>query len=266
LSLTTLESTRTPPPSIRRLASLDEGARFACFRNWAMPSGAPDSDFGDHVGHAALAAVDEVLLRCIGRPALWKRAVISLASITLASRGLRPPPDLRLQLLDVRRAARAQQREPAPHQVVGDRHDLGEHGVRLFGHADVVVLALRHLVDAVQPFQQRHGQDALRLLAVLRLQVPAHEQVELLVGAAQFQVAFQRDRVVALHQGVEELVDRDRRPRLEALVEVVALHHPGHRVLGGQLDHSAGAQGVAPLAVVANFGLFHVQHGLQCSK
>ena len=46
----------------------------------------------------------------------------------------------------------------------------------------------------------------------------------------------------------------------EALVEVVALHHAGHRVLGRQLDHAARAQGVAPLAVVANFRARRVQH------
>jgi hypothetical protein len=40
------------------------------------------------------------------------------------------------------------------------------------------------------------------------LQVAAHQQVELLVGAAQLQVALQRHRVVALHQRVQELVHR----------------------------------------------------------
>ena len=41
---------------------------------------------------------------------------------------------------------------------------------------------------------------------------------------------------------------------LEAVVEVVALHHPRHGVFGGQLNHAARAQRVAPFAVVANFG------------
>jgi len=46
----------------------------------------------------------------------------------------------------------------------------------------------------------------------------------------------------------------------EALVEVVALHHAGHGVLGRQLDHAARAQLVAPLAVVAHLGAGGVQH------
>lgn len=56
---------------------------------------------------------------------------------------------------------------------------------------------------------------------------------------------------------------RDRLAALEALVEVVSLHHPGHRVLGGELDHATGTQGVAPLGVVADFGDIDVQHQAQ---
>ena len=47
---------------------------------------------------------------------------------------------------------------------------------------------------------------------------------------------------------------------LEPIVEVVALHHPRHGVSAGQLNHAACAQGVAPFAVVTNFGLGGVQH------
>ena len=88
----------------------------------------------------------------------------------------------------------------------------------------------------------------------------AHQQVELLVGAAELEVALQRHRVVALHQRIEELVHADRRAGLEALVEVVALHHPRHGVLGRQLDHAARAERVAPLAVVADLGPRRVEH------
>ena len=167
---------------------------------------------------------------------------------------------LGLQCLDVGHRPERQQRVPAPHQLVADRQHLREHGVGVFGDADVVVLALRHLLDAVQPFQQRHGQDALRLLAILLLQVAAHQQVELLVGAAEFNVGLERHRVVALHQRVEELVDADRVAGVEALVEVVALHHARHGVFGRQLDQPARAQCVAPLAVVAQLGAGRVQH------
>jgi hypothetical protein len=92
--------------------------------------------------------------------------------------------------------------------VSTDRQHLGKHGVGVFGDADVVVLGLGHLVHAVQPHQQRHGEHALRLLAIFLLQMAAHEQIELLVGAAQLQVALEGHRVVALHQRVEKFVHR----------------------------------------------------------
>jgi hypothetical protein len=78
-----------------------------------------------------------------------------------------PGGDLGLQRGHLGFGPLRQQLEVAPHQLVADRQDLGEHGVRRLGDADVVALALGHLLDAVQAFEQRHGQDALRLLAVL---------------------------------------------------------------------------------------------------
>ncbi|MCY1538707.1 hypothetical protein D9M68_742600 [compost metagenome] len=165
-----------------------------------------------------------------------------------------------LQRLDVRQRLERQQRVPAPHQRVGNAQHLGEHRVRGLCDADVVVLALGHLVHTVETFEQRHRQDALRLLAVFDLQVPAHQQVELLVGAAQLQIALERHRVVALHQRVQELVHADRRAGLETVVEVVALHHARHGVLGRQLDHAHRAQRQAPFAVVADLGARRVQH------
>ncbi len=109
------------------------------------------------------------------------------------------------------------------------------------GDADVVAERLRHLVDAVEAFQQRHRQHHLRFLAVRFLQLPPDQQVELLVGAAELDVGLERHRVVALHQRVQEFVHGDRLPGLVALGEIVALEHPGHRVPRRQLDHAGRA-------------------------
>ena len=49
----------------------------------------------------------------------------------------------------------------------------------------------------------------LRLLAVVLLQRAAHQQVELLVGAAELDIGLQRHRVVALHQRIQEFMQRD---------------------------------------------------------
>src|SRR5262245_42592778 len=92
LSLTGDWSTRTPPPSIRRLASEVEGASPACFSSCAMPSGAPDSvTSGISSGTPPLLRLTKSCSAASAAAASWKRAVISLASSTLASRGFRPP-------------------------------------------------------------------------------------------------------------------------------------------------------------------------------
>ena len=56
------------------------------------------------------------------------------------------------------------------------------------GDAHEVAERLRHLVDAVEALEQRRGEHALRLLALLFLEGAAHEVVEQLVGAAQLDV------------------------------------------------------------------------------
>ena len=87
-------SMRTPPRSTRRSASLVEGASRPASAAAPIASGAPASaTLPDLVRHAA-RAVDEVGSAASAAAALWKRVVISLASSTLASFGLRPAVDL----------------------------------------------------------------------------------------------------------------------------------------------------------------------------
>mmetsp|Transcript_49010 Transcript_49010/g.115137 ORF Transcript_49010/g.115137 Transcript_49010/m.115137 type:complete len:407 (-) Transcript_49010:717-1937(-) len=217
---------------------------------------------GDVVRDATLGAVVEIRLGRIGRRSAVEARGDLLGQRHLGVLGVAPRLHLRLELGDVGDGLEGQQLVPLPHLHIADGQHLGEHGVGRLCDADVVVLGLGHLLDAVQPLEQRHGQDALRLLAILLLQMAPHQQVELLVGAAELQVGLQRHRVIALHQRVEEFVHRNRRLALEALGEVVALQHPGHGVLGGQLDHAGRAQGLAPLGVVADLGPGRVQHQL----
>ena len=96
--------------------------------------------------------------------------------------------DLALECGDLGTRAKRQQRVVLPHQLIADRQQLGKHRVRRLGDADVVALALGHLLHAIQPLEQGHRQDALRLLPVLALQGAAHQQIELLIGAAEFEV------------------------------------------------------------------------------
>ena len=101
----------------------------------------------------------------------------------------------------------------------------------------------------VQPLEQRHRQDDLRLLAIILLHLATDQQVEFLVGAAEFHVCLERDRIVALHDRVEELVDRYRLPARVPLAEVVALQHAGDRVMRRELDEAGCVHGSHPARV-----------------
>ncbi len=92
------------------------------------------------------------------------------------------------------------------------------------------------------------------------LQLAADQQVEFLVGAAQFDVCFQRNGVVALHQWVQQFVDGDRSLFFEALGEVLALEDPRNRVFRRELDHARRAERFAPLRVVADLGARRIEN------
>ena len=100
--------------------------------------------------------------------------------------------------------------EVLDHERVGDRHDLPEHVVRCVGQADVVAVALAHLLGTVGPLQQRQGQTDLGLHAELLHEFSAGEQVEELVGAAELDIGGDHHRVVRLHDRIQELVKSDR--------------------------------------------------------
>ncbi len=92
------------------------------------------------------------------------------------------------------------------------------------------------------------------------MQFAAHQQIELLVGATEFDIALKGDRVIALHHRVEQFVDADRLLFLEALVEVLAFEHLRDGELCGQTHERFVIEFEQPLGVVANFGLFLVEN------
>jgi hypothetical protein len=142
----------------------------------------------------------------------------------------------------------------APHERVGDGHELAEHLLRRLVDADGVVERLRHFLDAVEALEDFCHEDDLRRLAGVALEVAAHEEIEFLIGAAELDVALEHDGVVALHDGVEEFVDADGLLGLEALVEVFALEHLGDGGLGGEADQICVTELVEPLGVEADLG------------
>ena len=80
------------------MASLPDGASPACLSKAPMPSGAPLSvSSGMSSGTPPLARSWKSCSAASAAAALWKRAVIYLASSTLASFGLRPPSTSRFK-------------------------------------------------------------------------------------------------------------------------------------------------------------------------
>ena len=118
---------------------------------------------------------------------------------------------------------------PLLERRVRDRHHLAEHLLRRLGDPDVVAARFRHLQLAVGPDEQRERHHHLRREPVLRHHVAPGEQVEPLVCPADLDVRLDRDRVVRLHDRVQELRERDRDVGGEALGEVVALEETGDR-------------------------------------
>ena len=153
------------------------------------------------------------------------------------------------------RAQVGQQRPVAPHQVIGDGHQLAVHLLRRLVDSDGIVERLRHFLHAIETFDDGHHQDNLRRLAGLALQFAAHEKIEFLIGAAQFHIRFQRDGIVALRQRIQHFVQRDGLFGLKALVKVVAFQHLRDGEFGSQTDDAFKAKLVQPFGIEADFGL-----------
>ena len=108
---------------------------------------------------------------------------------------------------DLRRRHVSQELIVPVHQRVTDGHDLAEDFLGRLSDADIVVQRLAHLLNAVEPLQERHRHDDLRFLLKLPLDVAADQQVEFLVCSPELHVGPQFHRVIRLHQRVEDFVD-----------------------------------------------------------
>ena len=93
----------------------------------------------------------------------------------------------------------------------------------------------------------------------MALQLAAHQQVELLVRASEFDIGFERHRIVALRDGIEQLVHGNRLLFLEALVEVFPLEHLRDRELCRQLYEAFVAKLAQPFAIEPHLGLVAVE-------
>ena len=86
------------------------------------------------------------------------------------------------------------------------------------------------------------------------LQIASDQHVEFLIGAANLEIRLQRDRIVTLDHGIEQLVQEQRLLRRQPLLEVVALEQTRDAQCRRDLDQLRDAQAVHPFAVEADFG------------
>src|SRR5205823_13177899 len=95
--------------------------------------------------------------------------------------------------------------------------------------------------------------------SVFAHQIAADEEIEELIGAAHLDVAFQRDRVVALRERKEQLVNGDRLLRRETFAKIVALENPRECVLRSETNHPFRSERAEPFGVEAHFGLDRIE-------
>lgn len=164
------------------------------------------------------------------------------------------------QFFDLGHGAKTEEFEVAPHELVGDGHDLAEHLFRLFPDANVVIQAFRHLLDATQALQDRQGDDDLGFLAKSGLELPPDQHVEFLIGAAELHVGLEGHRIVTLDQRVQEFVNGNGLFGTIAFLEIVPFQHPGHGVPGGELHDVGGAHLVHPPGIEADLGFVGVEN------
>ena len=145
-----------------------------------------------------------------------------------------------------------QQREVVVDRRIANLLELGVHRKRILIEAHHIAEALAHLLNAIQPHQDRQQQAELGSLVEVALQVAAHGHIELLIGSPQLHIGVHSHRVVSLQQGIEEFMQGNRGPAAVALGEVVLGQHLAHGAGAEQADHRRQVHALQPLGVVAN--------------
>ena len=124
-------------------------------------------------------------------------------------------------------------------------------------------MPLGHLLDAVQPLEDRNGDRDLRLPPVRALQVPPEQQIERLVGAAELDIGAERHRVVGLGERIEELVETDRTAAPVARRKILALEHLGDGDVRRLADDVLEGERREPGRVELEANPCHVEHAAE---
>src|SRR5205807_9313206 len=74
-------------------------------------------------------------------------------------------------------------------------------------------------------------------------------EIELLIGAADYDIRFEDDRVISLNQGIQKLMDGDRLLVLKPFVEIIALEHAGDIIARGKVHELFRRHRIHPPAI-----------------
>ena len=119
----------------------------------------------------------------------WNRATIAERELVLErERVARRARRARARSRSPPTCRRAADRSTRASSASGDAHHPAVHVVGGSRRSDRVAEALRHLLDAVGPAQQRMRDHGLRGLAVVALDLARHQQIEGLIGSAELDV------------------------------------------------------------------------------
>src|SRR5262249_42536320 len=109
------------------------------------------------------------------------------------------------------------------------------------------------------PLEQRHRKNALGKLPVMLLKLAPDKEVELLIGAAELDIRLHRDGIVALHERIQELMNRYGLTGGIAFCEVVALEHPCNGPRAGQADQPCRAELIGPFGIEQDLSTIGVE-------
>ena len=147
-------------------------------------------------------------------------------------------------------------------QAVGQRHHLAVHILRRLLQRHIVAQGFAHLLHAVRAGQNGHQKTLLRRLPHHPLQLPPHQQVEHLVGAAKLHIRLNRHRIVSLQQRVEQLRNGDGPVPRVAVGEIVPVQKLVDRKAAGEFNHIGQGKIAEPLALPFHLGAAAV-HNLE---
>src|SRR4029453_10612456 len=113
----------------------------------------------------------------------------------------------------------------AGHQLIGNAHQLPQHGWPRLIDRDKIAEALAHFFGAIQALENWKEKDDLLRQTFLPLEVAPYQNVKKLISSAELDIRFYHHRVPALHDRILNFVCADGLLVVNPGPEILALQH-----------------------------------------